>query len=238
MDHDSFELILADTLALVKGIPAPAPALPLTPTLTPPSPPVVEIPPSPLPPPPPIPQAKPAPKPITLEPPSVSKPPLSSIETLVRKTAPQLKIHEEIPSDEKARRVKEAYKSQQNIPNIPLLYIDPKDKPFLINLGKAIETLNISSHPIEMAFFEKERTWDFFLKSPDLKLILIPDMALWNSLDLMRYYKEIPTTGSRTLGNLPLLLTADPKLYQTDPNLKRSLWHMIKNSLKSFSITH
>jgi hypothetical protein len=237
MDNDSFDLILADTLALLKKERMTLPPVEEAPI--PPSPVIVEEAPPPPPPPEPLPKPLPKvePKPIVLEAPKPSVTSLSSIETLLRKTAPDLKIHQEVPSDEKARRVKEGYKSQQNIPDIPLLYSDPKDRPFLLNLAKAIETHYAPCHPVEMTFFEKERTWDFFLKSPHLKFILIPDMALWNSLDLMRYFKETPSTGARTLGTIPLLLIADPKLYQTDPNLKRSLWHMIKNSLKSFSTT-
>lgn len=230
MDNDTFDLILQDTLSLLKGMPAPPPIMAVKEPLPPP------IPAPPTPPAPPKQEPvviKPVPKPIALEVPKPITPPPSSIESLVRKTAPQLKILHDIPSDEKARRVKEAYRSQQNIPEIPILYSDPKDRPFLSNVSKGIETAFASSHPLEVTFFEKERTWDFFLKTPHLKLILIPDMVLWNSLDLMRYYKEIPSSGIRTLGNLPLLLIADPKLYQTDPNLKRSLWLMIKNLLKS-----
>lgn len=156
----------------------------------------------------------------------------SSIKSLLGKIAPNLKFIEDIPSDTEAKRVKQAYLSQQQTPKIPILVMGAAP-PLLKSIAKAINTVYGSSHIIDGTKFEREKTWDLFLKSPGLTLILMPDVTLWSALDLMRFYRETAKGNKRFLGDIPLILIPDLALYNQDPTLKRSLWNVISAELDS-----
>lgn len=171
-------------------------------------------------------------KPLELTPLKTKDDPIGQdIKAALRKVAPSLKFVDEVPSDAIAKRVKEAYLAQKETPDIPILVMD-KPAPLLKSLAKAINTVHGYSHIVDGIKFEREKRWDLFLKSPNLKLILIPDVALWSALDLMRYYREIPKENKRFLGNVPLILIPDLSLYDKDPMLKRSLWNVISSHLQ------
>lgn len=225
--HEEFALLVKDTLKFINPDPLPPVTQPKLAISKPPAPPKPEVkkelPPSP-------PEIEPL-KPLELTPLKANNDPVGQdIKAALKKIAPSLKFIDEVPSDCVAKRVKEAYLVQKETPDVPILVMD-KPPPLLKSLAKAINTVHGSSHIVDGVKFEREKRWDLFLKSPNLKLILIPDVALWNALDLMRYYKEISKENKRFLGDVPLILIPDVSLYDKDPLLKRSLWNVITSLL-------
>ena len=171
---------------------------------------------------------------ITLDIP-VSQPPIgyNTLLPLLKKVEPDLFLHEKIPSDHKAKRIKEAWKIKEATPDIPILTHGVQNLPFLTNIAKAIEIRFASSRVIDVKQIEQEKKWDLFLSSPQVRLIIAPDSTLWDSKELLSFYKENPQKGVRHLGKIPLLLLPDLSLYNKDPYLKRSLWNVICQMLKT-----
>ncbi len=140
------------------------------------------------------------------------------------KMFPTARILADVPSDLKARRVKEAWKERKEIPDIPILCASPTFKPFLENIAKAIDLTFGSCRIIDAMHFEKNQSWDLFLEAKNIKLVIAQDSLIWNSKSLMSHYGQ---DESR------FLLLPDLNLYLKDPYLKRSLWSVICKSLQS-----
>ena len=202
-----------------------------------------------LPPPPkpaPKPQAKPPPKPlppaplpqkkgqkdssfIDLEPPPVPQKTnnIAVLKTL-REIDPDLYLHEKVPSDQRAQRIKGAWKEKRGTPAIPILFQGQAHRSFVTNIAKAIDTLYGSCRIVEI---EPQKKWDLFLDSENLKLIIAPDTMIFGTKELLPFYQENPQQKTRKLGNIPLLLLPDLSLYFKDPYLKRALWNIIRSFL-------
>jgi len=207
--------------------PPPKPQTP-TPTFAPKAP----TPPKPLTPPPsPVPTEKTEETPfLNLQP---LPPPQESANLSTRKVLkeidPDLFLHENIPSDHKAKRIKEAWKAKRDTPAIPILFQGQKYRSFMVQLAKAIDILYGSCRIVEV---EPQKKWDLFLESENLKLIIAPDALIFETKTLLPFYQENPQQKSRKLGKIPLLLLPDLSLYFKDPYLKRALWNVIKTALK------
>ena len=167
-------------------------------------------------------------KALELHPPLHSSIPASDkIGSLLKAVAPDLYLHQKPPSDEKAKRIKNAWNEKSHISEISILLQGPRYRPFLSNLAQAITHCFAPASVIEMTPFEKEKKWDIFLKVPKLKFILCPDHLIFSSKELLTFYKENLGKKTRFLGEIPLLLLPDLSLYYKDPYLKRSLWNVI-----------
>lgn len=193
---------------------APPPPEPITPPITPPAPAPVNKPASPPPLPPPEPPA-PLPK---------SPPP--SLRHLFSLIAPEVAILNEIPSDAIAKKIAERWKTKnQSAPISLLLFQEPPEQRLLLEqIAKALDVYFGPAKVVHAETIEKEKQWEAFLSVSDLKMILICDYTLWQLNGLLKFYKETPAQGERTLGNVPLFLLPDLSLYLKDPLLKRSLW--------------
>ena len=97
------------------------------------------------------------------------------------------------------------------------------------NIAKAIDLCFGTCRLIEI---EDGKKWDLFLQSPQLKLIIAPDHLIFETKELLPFYRENPQEKSRHLGEIPLLLLPDLSLYFKDPYLKRSLWNVICQNLQ------
>lgn len=143
---------------------------------------------------------------------------------------PELFLHEKIPSDFKAKRIKEAWKEQRVAPAIPILFQGTQYRRFVQNIAKAIDLTFGSCRIMEI---EKGKKWDLFLKSPQLKLIIAPDTLIFGNKEILPFYQETPQQKSRKLGEVPLLLLPDLSLYYKDPYLKRALWNVLCNTINT-----
>lgn len=156
--------------------------------------------------------------------------PTEGIRKILKEIDPDLYIHESVPSDYKAKRIKEAWKEKRSTPAIPILFQEAPYRSFVTRIAKAIDTVYGSCHLVEMT---PNKKWDLFLESENLKLIIAPDTLIFGSKELLPFYQETPQQKIRKLGNIPLLLLPDLSLYYKDPYLKRSLWNVICNMINS-----
>ena len=154
---------------------------------------------------------------------------LESLRKLLQEIHPDLFLHTSPPNDIKAKRIKNAWKEKRDTPMIPILFQGASYSPFIRNIAKAIDTCFGTCRLIEI---DTRKKWDLFLESPQLKLIIAPDHLIFESKDLLPFYRENPQEKTRYLGNIPLLLLPDLSLYFKDPYLKRSLWNVICQNLQ------
>jgi hypothetical protein len=170
---------------------------------------------------------------FTLHPPSpIQKDTMQDMRAIIKKAAPSLTLFSSPPSDEKAKKIKNAWKEQSKIPDIPILATKGPSLPFLTHVAKAIELHFFPSKVIDVTTLEQNNSWDVFLNTTNLKMIIAPDSVVWSCKNLMRYYHEFPNKKERYLGKIPLILLPDPSLYTKDPSLKRPLWNLLCQVLK------
>lgn len=181
----------------------------------------------------------PAPSPKT--PPPVLEPthslPIVSFEEIRKvlgRVAPHLPVLSEIPPDTTAKKIANRWKTKNQTAPITLLYFQesPPQKALLEQITKAIDVYYGPAKLVFAETIEKEKQWETFLSVPELKKVIVCDYTLWQLSDLMRFYKENPTQGTRTLGTVPLFLLPDLSLYLKDPLLKRSLWKALSHQLQ------
>ena len=151
-----------------------------------------------------------------------------TVRKILKEVDPELYLHESVPSDHKAKRIKEAWKEKRDTPAIPILFQGQKHRSFIANIAKAIDVLYGSCRILEI---EPTKKWDLFLESENLKLIIAPDSMIFGTKEILPFYQENPQQNSRKLGKVPLLLLPDLSLYFKDPYLKRALWNVIKSAL-------
>lgn len=166
---------------------------------------------------------------ITLTPPTI--PALKSTDTikkLLSQIEPELHLHDTPLSDLRAKQVKEGWK--RDAPTIPILFQGKPFRSFIINIARSIEiTFNTSCRLVEV---KKGQDWTLFLQSSNVQFIIAPDYLIFSTQELLPLYKETPQQRVRYLGTVPLLLLPNLSLYYKDPQLKRSLWHVITHHLR------
>lgn len=157
----------------------------------------------------------------------------AALRQILNHVAPEMRILNEMPSDEIARKIAERWKTKnQSAPISILSYQEPPEqKALLEQLTKALDVYFGPARIIQAETIEKEKQWGAFLETAGLKTILICDYALWQLNGLMHFYKETPAQGKRVLGSVPLFLLPDLSLYLKDPLLKRSLWKALCQKL-------
>lgn len=226
-----------------KSNPKPAPLLeiPVQKVEVPPAPAPVFAPPKKQPEPLPLPPVIEVPKKETLVSPPKKEPlelppsDLSGMKKLFGKIAPDFPILNEIPSDEIARKINTRWKTKNQSAPISILSFQepPAQKELLSRVAAALDVYYGPARVVNAEPIEKEKQWEAFLSSPQLKLAIICDYSLWQLSGLMHHYKENPAQGTRTLGSISLFLLPDLSLYLKDPLLKRSLWKALCQKLSS-----
>lgn len=167
--------------------------------------------------------------PVTLDPPKKRADFVEDIKKEMKKIAPSLFIHNEIPSDQKAKKVSLSYQYKNQATDITIFHLQEKHqaKNLLNNIAKAIDIYFYPCRVLEVNDMESQNNWDTFLSTPKLKLIIAQDYSLWQHKNLMKHYKEYPSRSQNFLGKVPLFLLPDLSLYLKDPTLKCSLWKAI-----------
>jgi hypothetical protein len=175
------------------------------------------------------PEPAPAPKPVIVEEPAAPIKPrefTSEWSHVLRKTAPELAQLKNVPSDAIAKKINTRWKTKNQTAPITVLYLQeiPEQKALLEEITKALDIYFGPAKLVYAESIEKEKQWEALLTMPDLRLIICCDFTLWQLSGLMKFYKEIPASNNRQLGDKPLFLLPDLSLYLKDPLLKRSLW--------------
>jgi hypothetical protein len=149
---------------------------------------------------------------------------------VIGQIAPGLRVVEKIPSDEKAKKIAETWKEQEQVAEITFLLLQEgvKERAFLQELVKAVNLVIKPAKLLDGRRLEEEKKWDLFLKTSELKWIFASSgLPQWP--ELLRYYREIPAAGSHFLGEKPLHFLAPISTYFKTPLLKRSLWQKLSS---------
>ena len=171
------------------------------------------------------------PKPVGLKPLKVEKEilPPSDIAAKFHRLFPGVFLHNEIPSDKKAREVKNGWKIKSRLIDVPIFASREQEAflPLLTNIAKAIDASFAPSRVIQIEAIEAKDVWETLLDPNYIRLILCPDVILWSSKGLVNHYKQQPLKSIQKLGEIDLILLPDLSLYLKDPLLKQALYNML-----------
>lgn len=102
-----------------------------------------------------------------------------------------------------------------------------REKVFLSNLATAISRMLLPATVLSISKLGLEKSAERLLKEKGLKGVIANHCNLQNIPELMKHYREEPSSGKHYLGNTRLLLLSDISLYMREPHLKSSLWHTL-----------
>ena len=161
-----------------------------------------------------------------LEKPQKNEHNIGEIKKIINEVYPSYKLHENIPSDKKARQIAQSWKLKKHATDITILTFreTPQQLLFLKNLTVAIDIVSLPSKIISAKEIEKENGWNIFLSQEDLKLVIACDYSILGLPNLVKHYKEMPETKQHFLQDIPLFMLPDISLYLKEPLLKKSLW--------------
>lgn len=161
----------------------------------------------------------------------------SYLEQQIKKALPDLLISEKILSDHEAKKIANRWKWMEQLSPITILSTTPhiKEKQFLHHLAKAIELYFLPCRVINPIAFEKENQWKNVLDPSQIKFVISCDYEIWSLKNLVPYLRKIPQEQNTYLGDIPILLLPDLKVYFRDSSLKRSLWKTLCQKLPASS---
>jgi hypothetical protein len=146
--------------------------------------------------------------------------------SLCKKLMPKWKLTVEPLMDEQAKKIANMWKESFTSQDACLLfYFDETEKEvqFLKNVALAISQRFRSAKVVHAKRIEDEKKWDLLLKKDPLELILITPSCM-QAKEMKKYYKEIPASSERFLGDFPLILLQPISSYLKTPSLKLALW--------------
>jgi hypothetical protein len=160
---------------------------------------------------------------------------MEEMKRLIEKAAPQLQIKNAILDDSEAKKLANLWQEQLTSLTVGVLAYKETGKSLelLHNLAHAITLHLAPAKVIEMHRFEKEKKWDLFFSSSALKLVLVPDIQLWRTLELAKHYKQNANTSVISLGNARVATLLPIPSYLANPKEKRLLWNSIVSHLSS-----
>jgi len=149
----------------------------------------------------------------------------SGVLELMKKTLPHVQWHTSIPSDAKAKLVKEEWKSPLAKKKVALFGGSESDLSFLESVAAGIEkNLGVRCGVLLGSTVE--------LLSPSLKLVISLESVLFENKKLLPLYRKLPMEGTGFLGDIPLITLSDVSLFKDDPARKRALWNALCQLLK------
>lgn len=135
-------------------------------------------------------------------------------------------IRETIPDDSLAKKNKNIWLKEQEISPVMILSFNDNEQhmTFLKNVARAISLYYMPAHALSAKKMEQENTWENFLNSPHLKLIIASDSDFYLNPKLVSLHRQ---DNRHFLKHVPLFFLSDPSLYLKEPQLKSLLWRAI-----------
>lgn len=160
----------------------------------------------------------PAPAPVT---PKKEAVPFDDFAAALRKISPSVNFVSEPPSDVQAKRISEGWKHPMHEMGAIVFSLgEPQtEKAFLQNLAKAIDTRLTPARCIEAT----NKNLDQLLAEKNLKCILVPPTFV-KFPPLLAHLRELPATGEKFFGGVPLVVLSPIASYFQQPQLKSALW--------------
>lgn len=158
-----------------------------------------------------------------------------SLRELLAKVAPNFILRETPPDDAHAQRIRNHWKEEVQAAAAVLLSFGESEKElrFYQNIAQAINQSLLPAKLVDGRRLEKEKKWDSFFASAQLKWVLLSQDQLKKGTDLLVHFRENPATGEKFLGRASLFLLAPPAAYFKQPELKRKLWETLCTRLSS-----
>ena len=151
----------------------------------------------------------------------------------VMKILPSATIIRDIPSDEDATILSEAWKQPTKQADVLLFSFSesPETDRFLANVKKAIEAHFCSCSILDAKAWEEKREWTPFFSIHKPKLI-IASPEIFKTKELLGFYKENTASKERFLHSHPFMLLLSLSQYLKFPEQKKDLWNHLCNRLK------
>lgn len=159
--------------------------------------------------------------------------PKNSLKETIQQIAPHIRLLEDLPCDAEAKMLASEWKEQEFIHEITLLSFtdNEKERLFLNHLTIAINSCLKPARMIDGRRLEKENKWNLLLDNSKLRYVIAPPVVFSSFPSLMTFYKELPATEERLLGDKPLFLLSPITSYFQNPSLKISLWQTLSTLL-------
>ncbi|MCX6990816.1 MAG: hypothetical protein NTX49_07140 [Chlamydiae bacterium] len=151
----------------------------------------------------------------------------------VMKILPSITILRDIPSDEDAIILSEAWKQPTKQADVLLFSFSesPETDRFLTNIKKAIEAHFCSCSILDAKVWEEKKEWTPFFTIHKPKLI-IGSPEIFKTKQLLGFYKENTASKERFLHEHPFMLLLSLSQYLKFPEQKKDLWNNLCNLLK------
>lgn len=170
-----------------------------------------------------------------LDPPKlIDTPDLNDIKQAVLIHLPGQKVIDEILSDQSVKSTFANWKDSALASEVVILSFNDNSKQnaFLFNIALAIKHQLASATVVSALQIDQEQGWEQLLQSKKLRLIIAAGHAIQAIPGAMQYYREMPKQGKSFLSKAPLYLISDIALYFKEPQLKSSLWQVLRDILK------
>jgi hypothetical protein len=148
------------------------------------------------------------------------------IKKKIEKVLPHVKIVKDIPSDEEAQLISEAWRQPtKNAQFIILSFPEgPNEETFLMNVKRALDAHFGPCSLIDASSLESKKEWDLFF-SIHKPQMYICSSELFKYKHLLSFYKENAANKERFLHSQPLLLLSSLTNYLSSPEQKKILWN-------------
>jgi hypothetical protein len=151
----------------------------------------------------------------------------------VMKILPSITITRDIPSDEDAILLSEAWKQPTKQADVLIFSFSesPETDNFLTNIKRAIEAHFCSCSLLTAKVWEEKKEWTPFFTIHKPKLI-IASPEIFKTKELLSFYKENTASKERFLHAHPFMLLLSLSQYLKFPEQKKDLWNNLCNQLK------
>jgi hypothetical protein len=168
-------------------------------------------------------------------PPALSPEDFKDLRKTIQEKLPRLVLLDHTPDDTAAKKLANLWNQPKQMSRVLILSLNepPKQRAFLDNLVKALQTHGVTAHIDNSLKTERDRQWESILRAPELQLVVASNVGFDRLTDLQRLYKHDTKSGVHYAGERPLLLLPDLSFYFKEPSLKASLWQNLKKWLAS-----
>jgi hypothetical protein len=151
----------------------------------------------------------------------------------VMKILPSITITRDIPSDEDAILLSEAWKLPTKQADVLIFSFSESTETdnFLTNIKKAIEAHFCSCSLLNAKVWEEKKEWTPFFTIHKPKLI-IASPEIFKTKELLSFYKENTASKEKFLHAHPFMLLLSLSQYLKFPEQKKDLWNNLCNQLK------
>ncbi len=163
---------------------------------------------------------------------------VANINKIYMQIAPNISIHKNPPADSLPKQIRSAWKDQKSLSQIPIFVNnDVRDYlSFLNNLAHAIDITFATSKIIDITSIEGEDRWENIFSSTNIKLLIVPDLVLSKSPNLIKHFHIYSNKLIKLIGNFQAITISNIDQYFKQPMNKCQLWDTILNAINKYDV--